>query len=1185
MVVTCIAAVPEIRYSHVSSDVRGFGGAAESVYQCNSCFGTCRFPTYLDKNGLTFGKNASPALVQSRSNDPFACQPRVLEPFGNDVGLSLMLGHILNNPVLSATRYSHALEAARLQPYGRDMYNQMMRNIEESTSRCLETQMETGINFLTALRDSQTGSDGLKLIYSVDGCYLNRGHHSKYMTATLFNTNYHVLVGTAHVMQKMKTAQHWFSFKFGGTATGAEAFGIEILCQQMALAELKPSLLVLDLDSTVWKQVRKILPDITISPCFNHFCKACKKRLTDAFAGKAPCGDHKCHCTGNHRRTSDQNCGCGSAEHAHHLYSMLFGAASQAKSDAVKFGEIVGQFKEHLRGNHTNCTFHAQFQCDPTKCTQASKPCDSRGCDCGECPKDGPRECFGNSVVKEPVCQSRVPWKSSLPVLTCPRDLALLDKEIDAIVQAAHELIIEAIGKVDTCYNEHVNKVIGDARAKGQRPKASIYAAMTNVGLLRANQIYYVQMMREKTYGNRDDARIEDDWLWEYHVHRDCAVPLSQDQLVALKADVQQRIRLAAELKSDKAKVRRVKQKQKRNADAKTRRTHDIGATYASRMELENPLRPKLHVAGSGVLVVFDIETAGWGRYSEEIVELSAQIVTYTHTEGGQSTDCTFVSGAQFSKIARCMYRNLYLADKLHQDVERWKNAADAFDTEVALTQSFVEYLRANLTSVACDTCPAYFVAHNGRICDGQWLELALHRAGFDSKELFAELHLHGLIDTAFVSEFLPWDGFSTPVQPAPLSVDTTVTGPVIASLTQSQTDAVASASTEFESDSGDSSDGYSESASVSSGDSGDETVDESDDEAGVCGETPTPTQHILMTPPPRTQTQRTEATPTAVSRPPIAAPYAEAFRRVMDSRKVSIAKMTAAKTATRGAKTQGDGFNTQSKIYARLFGCDPTDIHSAIGDVIALTAIVTHPHFWSRIYKSNQSAIHWNCISLRAHELLHQHLGTPDSGGWVMQDCPRCRHGPMKPASNPHSSAPEDAMQFNCLLKKCDTMYKPTHPSFVPNVSASKRGKKRVAVPADGESDSPAATKRAVKDNGSSGACQCTSKCATNGCPCRAAGLACGQACTHGRKPNSRASKPVACQNHLGQPASKSQPDKTARSSSSKNRASLKRRRVRVVDSEAESDGGELNDGDSESDTSSDQRNASANECTFVPE
>jgi hypothetical protein len=270
-------------YKHLRTDVRGLGGAAEAVYQCASCAGSCRFPTYTDRNGITFGTSAAANIVENRSTDLFACQPRVAEPFGNNFGLSLLLGQILSNPILSYKRYSMSLQAAMLQPYGRDMYNKMMRNIEQSTSTCLYNQMEDSIDFLRALKAKSTDTT---MIYSVDGCYLNRGHHSKYMTATLFNTNYRVLVGTAHVLQKMHSEQHFFSFKFEGTATGAEAFGIEILCHQLTLAQLKPDLLVLDLDSTVWKQVHQILPQVKIAPCFNHFCKACRKRLVAAFSGK-----------------------------------------------------------------------------------------------------------------------------------------------------------------------------------------------------------------------------------------------------------------------------------------------------------------------------------------------------------------------------------------------------------------------------------------------------------------------------------------------------------------------------------------------------------------------------------------------------------------------------------------------------------------------------------------------------------------------------------------------------------------------------------------------------------------------------------------------------------------------------------------------------------------------------------
>jgi hypothetical protein len=1104
--------------------------------------------------------------VTNRAKDATACHPTVAAKFGNDVGLDAGLGYVLNNPVMSYVRYQAYMRSMGLTPYGRDAYNKLFEGLEESTSSVLLWQIQCARTFLAKLQScDEYTRDKKVLIFSIDGCYLNRGHNSDFMTTTMFCTNYRVLTGAVHVVRSQDIDQRWLSYKFEGTATGAESFGTSILTQQLVLDKLFPDVMTLDGDNSLWNEIIRTLHTTKLAPCFNHFTKSAKKSLEATFATKTAFGGLSCHCgKSNHRRVFTNFCGCGINAHAQRLYSMTFGAASQAHDDPDLFTKVVAQFESHMMGIHSGCTFHPQFECDPSIC--AAPPCDTRGCGCHECTPGRPRQCFGNSTVLEPQCNSTILWKSSLPPITCPRDVAAVKDFVSKMTRSANELLVPGVGKVDTCYNEHTNKVIADTRAKGQHTNSHAYAGMTNVGLLKANQAYFVKMMREWKYGNASVDTIDDEWLWEYHVFKAMATPRTPFQLESIKADIRVRISKADTLKHEKAKVIRVKQKQKRLAVAARRREVNANMTYtgSARSHLTNPLRPMLQVADSGTLVVFDIETPAWGRYHDELMEISAKVMTFRFCDANTSSECEFALTASFTALSRSQSPNAFVVEnRLGRNLQLMNKIQHVLTSESALINSFVSFLQANLQHGPAKSSkqqPAYFVAHNGVKCDGQLLELAFQRAGVDSAALFQELHLRGVIDTLMISEMLPWATFTTPAS-------------VVTSPTTGAADGGEESDTAVDSDADDAISGLSE--DVEDSDNGADSDSDSDSDLEgtslvefeptvdepelehVAQERPTgtsadgdsdgdgdgdgdgttsPQDEFTQPDPPQTPVAHRSSSPSlaqAETTPAHAIPainpavshlvYGESLQRVTEARSAAMARTKARKRRHEEDEDNGEEQaqpevnstlrHSQGAIFQRLFGYSPSNAHTAGGDVENLCEIITHPWVWSRVKRSTNFAVHWDQIVRRSNDLHVARL--TKVLGWRLQDCPRCDHGPMKPAVVATTAGPCETVKFTCLLGLCREQRNGVRPGWTPPESSTSDPAKAQRSKAGNKPEASAAKASSPKDNGTQGACTCKTVCGSRSyCPCFSSGQMCGALCTHGRTARTRTTTVTKCKN-----------------------------------------------------------------------
>jgi hypothetical protein len=247
--------------------------------------------------------------------------------------------------------------------------------------------------------------------------------------------------------------------------------------------------LVLDGDSSCKNTIEKVVPGVKSVACFNHYTKALYKRLSAKFklsqrvvkkAVKATKTTPAvaavvdiCRCKGTHKWTG-KHCGCANDKTAKHIQSLVFAAGVKAGKDAAVFKRLVDEILLHMRGDHSTCTFHSKLQCN------CSAKCLSRRCDCGECPPERSRTCFGEPA--EPTCTG-IPWASSVSSVTCDYHYSIIKEELEGIIRTADSVIVEALGhKVDTCHNEGLHKFMLDARNKGLNMSPGWYAAMTNIG-------------------------------------------------------------------------------------------------------------------------------------------------------------------------------------------------------------------------------------------------------------------------------------------------------------------------------------------------------------------------------------------------------------------------------------------------------------------------------------------------------------------------------------------------------------------------------------------------------------------------------------------------------------------------------------------------------------------------------
>jgi DNA polymerase III epsilon subunit-like protein len=960
---------------------------------------------------------------------------------------------------------NHFLQAG-MQPYGRKTYNTIFRQSADVMSGILYRQVARLREYIKTHRLSAFRG---VLSVSIDGCYLVRGHHSDYMTTLVICKNIHCPIAIAHTSRVAKHDQDWFMYKHLGTATGAEAFATDIVVTELVNCGIIPDKVVLDGDDDNHNVVQLSWPDAETVYCFNHWCKAGKKLLEAGFSSKQAVDGYLCMCHGrNHIRAGPTPCCCATAMHAHHAYSMMFGAASIAGDDHEKFAAVVSQFPAHLAGSHDSCSFHAKMRCGGS----CDPPCPTRECDCGACPDDGPRECFGNTrpIDPLPTCKSPKPWKSSLHSICCDKDNHLVKQWAEKSVKHQKFLIIKGFGKMDTCENEHYNKGIADARAKGQVCSPAPYRCLTEKGILESMQHHYVRVM-QKIHNVASDV-IQDDWLYLVEFYREMGCPLPARAIRHMKDVVLERMKNSDALKTDISKVKRSKGKHKRKLANESRKAHDLGMTYRSNQQFNKDTpQPCVRInASSGILVVFDLETAGWGRYHDTVMQLSARVLRYETTDAG----VVFTElHHDFNNFSRVLKINQSLPAALGHNQALEDKVRAVAQSETAVMHEFARFLGDGVTPSRRADEDCWLVAHNGTSCDAQVIEMAFQRSSIDSVKLFKDVGIKGLIDTITVSRTLPWYSYTTPtVDPPPTeAARASVSSPVRTT-----------ARAEFSSPVITSPSGVADALTPRNVNTDDSCTD-------------------------------AEPAPTVIK--------FSGFKQVAERR----AKQRSEYLAKRGgAVTVEDGGEEEHVIreshamgfvYNRLTGKPAIGAHDSSVDVSMLAEFVQHPFVWSRI-GGRVWGVPWVDLKQRTDVVHGKHL--QKTRGWRLENCPACIHGAMKPnATNKgvNRSVYTDGWKvvFTCVIQPkdaggsypegawwCPDVEMPTAEGFVEATARHRQPRSAAA-----------------QDKGEPGACKCKTKCARKPCPCKAAKVVCTTSCAHCLPGSQQCPPRPMCANHGG--------------------------------------------------------------------
>lgn len=283
---------------------------------------------------------------------------------------------------------------------------------------------------------------------------------------------------------------------------------------------------------------------------------------------------------------------------------------------------------------------------------------------------------------------------------------------------------------MDTCRNEHVHKMVADSRTKGRHCGIPLYVALTNIGLLRANQVAHSRI--EPTTG-----------LWQSQL---CGM-LGVRYTPAMRAEELKRhgkhVKRADEVATEFGRYKRMKDKQRRGMQAAARKKHDGSCAYTPG-QAAKVMGTQFRLPEQGVLIALDIETPGFGPYIDAIVELACTIRSYV--DGGK----TFTDEASFTGIstAQC-FNPVVKLDRSHLSLDVLRGA----QTEDQLMLSWVQFLRDTLESVSVR--PVFLVAHNGKVCDIPAIHRALGRAGLVTRDIFSKLGIVGVLDTLWVSRNL----------------------------------------------------------------------------------------------------------------------------------------------------------------------------------------------------------------------------------------------------------------------------------------------------------------------------------------------------------------------------------------------------------------------------------------------
>jgi hypothetical protein len=212
---------------------------------------------------------------------------------------------------------------------------------------------------------------------------------------------------------------------------------------------------------------------------------------------------------------------------------------------------------------------------------------------------------------------------------------------------------------------------------------------------------------------------------------------------------LKKRIALSAYLKTAVAKYRRVKQKQRKAWAESERSSYDGGRVY-DRVLVDARRNRAVATSltavprASGVLLVTDLEYAGWSPYADTVMELCTKAVEYEQSADGSYQ---FHEKGVFTDVSKVGCVNPHAVGHAHLDLEALVTA----QPEHVMVEKWVDFLRR----MGSDGKPMVFVAHGAATVEVPILRRALGRAGIDSVAAFAGLNIVGFVDTLAVSERL----------------------------------------------------------------------------------------------------------------------------------------------------------------------------------------------------------------------------------------------------------------------------------------------------------------------------------------------------------------------------------------------------------------------------------------------
>jgi hypothetical protein len=190
------------------------GGAAIVKYTCKACGVDRAISTFNYKKGRSDALDTGRTTTSSHS-----VRPAASDAVGNDIGRQGIISFIMTNPNSGYVRYQRQEESCSRVPYGQNVFNSVMAELQCATHNALLKQISHAHAHL-----SEPQFEG-KRAMSVDGTYGRRGSQSRNTTVTALSLNNNCIVGIVHVGLKAKPGELFgHMVNYNGSAKGAGAY-------------------------------------------------------------------------------------------------------------------------------------------------------------------------------------------------------------------------------------------------------------------------------------------------------------------------------------------------------------------------------------------------------------------------------------------------------------------------------------------------------------------------------------------------------------------------------------------------------------------------------------------------------------------------------------------------------------------------------------------------------------------------------------------------------------------------------------------------------------------------------------------------------------------------------------------------------------------------------------------------